>query len=86
MGVGRRGSADGVLSAREGEGSLSVLAQETIERLMLSNGELAGLDARVVDTEQRVDVVHGLRTDVRELLDLGGGVLDLRKAYKQQLQ
>jgi hypothetical protein len=31
----------------------------------------------VVDTQERVDVVHRLRADVRELLDLRGRVLDL---------
>jgi hypothetical protein len=43
----------------------------------LTDGKLAGLDAGVIDTEQGVDVIHGLRADVGELLDLGGDVLDL---------
>jgi len=31
----------------------------------------------MVYTQQRVDVVHGLRAHVRELLDFGRGILDL---------
>lgn len=33
--------------------------------------------ARMVYTQQRVDVVHGLGADVGELLDLGRSILDL---------
>ena len=44
---------------------------------MLADLELAGLDAGVVDAKQGVDVVHRLGANVRKLLDLGGGVLDL---------
>ena len=72
---GRRGARR--LAALGRHAALSVLAQQAVERLALARGELAGLDARVVDTQERVDVVHRLRADVRELLDLGGDVLDL---------
>ena len=60
-----------------------MLLQETIECFLLANSELAGLDTRVVDTEERVDVVHGLRAHVGELLDLGGRVLDLRRRERE---
>lgn len=56
---------------------LAMLAQEAVQRLLLANRELARLDAGMVHPEQRVDVVHGLRADVCELLDLGSSVLDL---------
>ena len=51
--------------------------EETVKGLLLAAGELAALDARVVDAKEGVDVVHGLRSHVGELLDLGGDVLDL---------
>lgn len=51
--------------------------EETVEGLLLADLELTTLDTGVIDTEEGVDVVHGLRADVRELLDLGGDVLDL---------
>jgi hypothetical protein len=37
------------------------------------------VDTGVVNTEDHVDVLHRLGSDVGELLDLGGGVLDLER-------
>ena len=54
-----------------------MLLEQAVESLLLASDKFAGLDARVIDTEERVDVVHRLGADVRELLDLGGDVLDL---------
>lgn len=56
---------------------LTVLAEETVEGFLLANGELAGLDAGVVNTQDGVDVVERLGSDVCEFLDLRGDVLDL---------
>ena len=56
-----------------------MLAQQPVECLSVAHLELAGEDAGVVDTQEGVDVVHGLRAHVGELLDLGGCVLDLRR-------
>lgn len=58
-------------------GALSVLAQKTVESLLLSNSELTRLDARMIDTKERVDIIHRLCTDICELLDLSGRILDL---------
>ena len=58
-------------------GTFPVLAEETIKSFLLSNGKLSRLDTRVVYTEEGIDVVHGLCTDVCELLDLGSNILDL---------
>ena len=55
-----------------------MLAQQTVKGFPVADLQLSGGDTGVVDTEQRIDVVHGLRADVRELLDLGSCVLDLR--------
>ena len=78
MGTPVRSCADGLgpLGRRL---ALAVLAEQPVEGLLLADRELARLDARVVHTQERVDVVHRLRADVRELLDLGGDVLDLWK-------
>ena len=54
-----------------------MLLEQPVQSLLLTDGELAGLDARVVHTKERVHVVHRLRADIRKLLDLGGDVLDL---------
>lgn len=62
---------------------IMVLLEQAIQRLLLPNRELAGLDARVVDAQERVDVVHRLRAHVGELLDLGRGVFDLGVAQLQ---
>lgn len=51
--------------------------EELVEHLGLSDSHLSRNDAAVVDTENGIDVFHALRTDVCELLDLGGSVLDL---------
>ena len=50
--------------------------QETIKGLLLSDRELTGLDAGVVDPQERVDVVHGLCPDVGKLLYLGSSIFD----------
>ena len=54
-----------------------MLFQQLVQLLGLADFEVTGSDGAVVDTEDRVDVFHRLSTDVGELLDLGGGVLDL---------
>lgn len=54
-----------------------MLRQKLVQSLLLANSELSGLDTGVIHSQQGVDVVHGLSTDVSELLDLGGSVLDL---------
>ena len=64
---------------------LAVLLEQPIERLLLAHGELARLDARVVHTQERVDVVHRLRAHVRELLDLRGCILDLDYGDKSRV-
>ena len=64
-------------SFRDGMLLCTVFAEQTIQRLLLSDGKLTGLDTGVIDTQERVDVVHGLCPDISELLDFGGGVLDL---------
>jgi len=56
---------------------VAMLFEETVKRLLLSDGKFAGLDARVIHPEEGVNVVHGLCPDVSEFLDLGGGILDL---------
>jgi hypothetical protein len=56
-----------------------VFLEETIKRLLLSNGEFARLDTGVIHPEEGVNVVHGLCSNISEFLDLGGGVLDLEK-------
>ena len=56
---------------------LAVSLEQTIERFLLSHSELSALDTRVVDTKERVDVVHGLCADVGKFLDLGSSILDL---------
>jgi len=53
--------------------------EETIKRLLLSNCQFARLDTGVVYPEERINVVHGLCSDISELLDLGGGVFDLEE-------
>ena len=55
----------------------AVLFEQPVEGLLLADGELARLDARMVHTKKCVDVVHRLRAYVCELLDLSGDVLDL---------
>ena len=78
-----RGDGARVAAARR-VARLAVLAEEAVERLLLADRELAGLDARVVHAQQRVDVIHRLRAHVRELLDLRRRVLDLCGACVDQ--
>ena len=54
-----------------------MLLQEAVKSFLLTNGKLTGLDTGVIDTKERVNIVHRLSTDVSEFLDLGSGVLDL---------
>lgn len=52
--------------------------QKTIQRLLLSHCQLSGLDSGMVDPQQRVNVIHRLRPNIRELLDFSGCVLYLK--------
>ena len=61
-----------------------MLLEQPIKGFLLTDSELPRLNPRVVNTEERINIVHGLGTDVGELLDLGGGVLDLFKAEKER--
>jgi hypothetical protein len=67
----------GFMHSRRGKLGRTMLLKQSVQGFLLSDLESAGLDARMVYTQQRVDVVHGLRAHVGELLDLGRGVLDL---------
>ena len=55
----------------------TVLSEQAVEGFLLSNFEGTRLDARMVYTQQRVDVIHGLSTHIGKLLDLSRGILDL---------
>jgi len=57
---------------------MTVLLEESIERLLLANSKLARLNTRVIHTQEGVHVVHRLCTDVGEFLDFGSGILDLQ--------
>jgi hypothetical protein len=75
-------SVDLISPLNRGTGSAAlslclVPPEETVESLLLTASKLAALNARMVDTKEGIDVVHGLRSDVGELLDLSGDVLDL---------
>lgn len=65
------------MHSRRGKLRRTMFLEQSVQGFLLSDLESAGLDARMVYTQQRVDVVHGLRAHVGELLDLGRGVLDL---------
>jgi hypothetical protein len=54
-----------------------VLSQQAIEGFLLPDLEGTSLDARMIYTQQRVDVIHGLSAHIGKLLDLSRGVLDL---------
>ena len=58
-------------------GLLAVLLEQTVKSLLLANSELARLDTGVVHTKERVDIVHGLGSDISKLLNLSCGILDL---------
>lgn len=51
--------------------------KQLVELVAIADLENAGDDSLVVDAEDDVDVLHRLRLDVGELLDLVGRVLDL---------
>lgn len=55
----------------------TVLSEQAIEGFLLPYLEGTRLDARMVYTQQRVDVIHGLSAHIGKLLDLSRGVLDL---------
>ena len=52
--------------------------QKTVQRLLLSYCQLPGLDSGMVDPQQRINVIHRLRPNIREFLDFGGRVLYLK--------
>lgn len=54
-----------------------MLSEQAIEGFLLPDLEGTRLDARMVYTQQRVDVIHGLSAHIGKLLDLSRGVLDL---------
>lgn len=51
--------------------------EQAVEGILLADSKLTALDTGVVDTEESVNVVHGLCSDVGKFLDLGSDVLDL---------
>lgn len=54
-----------------------MLLKQSVEDGGLADLEVTTLDTSVVDTEDHVDVLHRLCSNIGELLDLGGGILDL---------
>lgn len=54
-----------------------MLPEQSIKCFLLANSELARLDTGVVHTQEGVNVVHRLCTNVGELLDLGSSIFDL---------
>lgn len=76
----RRWSLIFSLSGRAGLAAqclVTVPLEKAIQSFLLADGEFARLDTRVIDTEERIDVVHGLCPHICELLDLGSSILDL---------
>ena len=71
------GCAGGHLRRGGDIGRFTVPLQEAVEHLAVAELELAAHDARVVHAQDGVDVLHALRADVGELLDLRRRVLDL---------
>jgi hypothetical protein len=59
------------------QGWMAMQHQQAVKGFLLADSEFSGLDARMVDAQKGVDVVHGLRPHVGELFDFGRGVLDL---------
>ena len=55
----------------------TVLSEQAVEGFLLPNFEGTRLDARMVYTQQRVDVIHGLSAHIGKLLDLSRRVFDL---------
>lgn len=62
-----------------------VFLEEAIQRFLLANGKFTGLDTRVVYTKKWINVVHRLRADVSQLLDLGRCILDLQKKGEKKV-
>ncbi len=56
---------------------LAYLVQQRLQLGLLTYLELPRDDSRVVDTKNRVNVLHGLRSYISKLLDLGSSILDL---------
>jgi hypothetical protein len=65
--------------------TLAHLLEQSVEHGRLADLEVTRVDTGVVNTEDHVDVLHGLGSDVGELLDLGGGVLDLKQHQHRTL-
>lgn len=51
--------------------------QQTVKCRLLSDSEFARLDARMVDTKQRINIIHGLCSNVSKFLNFGSSVLNL---------
>lgn len=54
-----------------------MLPQQSIKGLLLTHSKFARLDTGVVHAQKGVHVVHRLRTDICEFLDLGSSILNL---------
>ena len=61
-----------------------MLFEQAVESFLLSDGELPRLNTGVIYAEERVYVIHRLGSDIRELFDLGGGILDLSELREQE--
>jgi len=60
-----------------------VLFKKTVQDVRFADAEFTRDDASVVYTKHGIDVFHALCSDVCELLDLGGGVLDLLVRHRE---
>jgi hypothetical protein len=59
------------------------LVEQALQNLLLTDLEGTADNSRVVDTQDRIDIVHALRPHVGQLLDLGGSILDLVVGHVQ---
>src|SRR6266404_783663 len=55
----------------------TVLSEQAVQSFFLPDFECTRLDARMVHTQKRVDVIHGLSAHISKLLDLRRGIFDL---------
>jgi len=56
--------------------------EQTVECLLLTDSKFARLDARMVDTKQSINIIHRLRSNIREFLNFGSSVLNLMLGTK----
>jgi hypothetical protein len=72
-----RDSGTAVCNLRWSERGIAVLPEEALEHVTVAHFKLTTSDTGMIYTENGIDILHALCSNICQLLDLGSGIFDL---------